>query len=131
MQPNEMRLYTLKIKCKERWKMLNKEELKSFQEESVIASWYNIRSKDLYILNDVDKRKIAKITKGEDTYQEIVNEIAKIAKKDDKERILEKINKHCNKLINIGGYENEKFYKVGFIDGINLIIECIEGKVKC
>lgn len=111
--------------------MLNKEELKSFQEESVIASWYNIRSKDLYILNDVDKRKIAKITKGEDTYQEIVNEIAKIAKKDDKERILEKINKHCNKLINIGGYENEKFYKVGFIDGINLIIECIEGKVKC
>lgn len=111
--------------------MLNKEELKSFEEESVIDSWYNTRAEDLYVLNDVDKRKIAKITKGEDTYQEIVNEISKIAKKDDKERILEKIDKHCNKLINIGGYENEKFYKVGFIDGINLIIECIGGKAKC
>ena len=41
---------------------------------------------------------------------------------------MEKIDKHCNKLINIGGYENEKFYKVGFMDGINLIIECIGGK---
>ena len=51
--------------------------------------------------------------------------------KDDKEKILEKIDKHCNKLVNIGGYENEKFYKVGFIDGINLIIECIGGKLRC
>ena len=108
--------------------MLNKEELKSFQEESVIDYWYNTRSEDLYILNDVDKKKIAEITKGEDTYQIIVDEISKLANKDDKERILEKIDKHCNKLVNIGGYENEKFYKVGFMDGINLIIECIGGK---
>lgn len=108
--------------------MLNKEEIKSFLEESVIDSWYNSRAEDLYILNDVDKKKIAEITKGEDTYQKIANEISKIAKEDDKERILERIDKHCNKLINIGGYENEKFYKVGFMDGINLIIEGIGGK---
>lgn len=111
--------------------MLNKEELKSFQEESLIASQYNNRAEDLYILNDVDKKKIAEITKGEDTYQIIVDEISKLANKDDKEKILEKIDKHCNKLVNIGGYENEKFYKVGFIDGINLIIECIGGKLRC
>ncbi|HJJ05699.1 MAG TPA: hypothetical protein OIM45_07700 [Clostridiaceae bacterium] len=110
--------------------MLNKQELKSFQEESVVDSWYNTRSEDLYILNEVDKKKIIEITKGEDTYQEIVNKISKIAR-DDKEIILEKIDKHCNKLVNIGGYENEKFYKVGFMDGINLIIECIGGKAKC
>ena len=111
--------------------MLNKEELKSFQEESVIDYWYNTRSEDLYILNDVDKKKIAEITKGEDTYQIIVDEISKLANKDDKEEILEKIDKHCNKLVNIGGYENEKFYKVGFMDGINFIIECIGGKLRC
>ena len=110
--------------------MLNKQELKSFQEESVVDSWYNTRSEDLYILNEVDKKKIIEITKGEDTYQEIVNKRSKIAR-DDKEIILEKIDKHCNKLVNIGGYENEKFYKVGFMDGINLIIECIGGKAKC
>ncbi len=108
--------------------MLNNEELKSFQEKSVVDSWYNNRAEDLYILNDVDKKKISEITKGEDTYQKIENEISKIAKENDKERILEKIDKHCNKLVNIGGYENEKFYKVGFMDGINLIIECLEGK---
>ena len=108
--------------------MLKKEELKSFQEESVIDSWYSTRSEDLYILNDIDKKKIAEITKGEDTYQKIANEISKIAKEDDKEIILEKVDKHCNKLINIGGYENEKFYKVGFMDGINLIIECMRGE---
>lgn len=107
--------------------MLNKEELKSFQEESVIDSWYNTRSEDLYILNDVDKKKIAEITKGEDTYQKIENEILKLPKKCDRGKLLEKIDKHCNKLVNIGGYENEKFYKVGFMDGINLIIECIGG----
>ena len=49
--------------------MLNKEELKSFQEESVIDYWYNTRSEDLYILNDVDKKKIAEITKGEELYE--------------------------------------------------------------
>ena len=92
--------------------MLNNEELKSFQEKSVVDSWYNNRAEDLYILNDVDKKKISKITKGEDTYPKIENEISKIAKENDKERILEKIDKHCNKLVNIGGYENEKFYKV-------------------
>lgn len=70
--------------------MLKKEELKSFQEESLIDSWYNNRSEDLYILNDVDKKKISEITKGEDTYQKIENEISKIAKENDKERILEK-----------------------------------------
>jgi hypothetical protein len=105
--------------------MLNKEELKSFQEESIIDYWYSNRSEDLYILNDVDKKKIAEITMGEDTYQKIANEISK---EDNKEIILEKVDKHCNKLINIGGYENEKFYKVGFMDGINLIIECMGGK---
>lgn len=71
---------------------------------------------------------MVEITKGEDTYQKITEEISKIAKEDDKKKILEKIDKHCNKLVNIGGYENEKFYKVGFMDGINLIIECIGGK---
>lgn len=111
--------------------MLNREELKSFQEESIIDSWYNTRAEDLYILNDVDKKKISEITKEEDTYQKIEDEISKLAKEEDKEIILEKIDKHCNKLINIGGYENEKFYKVGFMDGINLIIECIGGKVRC
>lgn len=111
--------------------MLNKKELKAFQEESVIDSWYNTRSEDLYILNDIDKKKIVEITKGEDTYQKIASEIFQIAKENDRERILEKIDKHCNKLVNIGGYENEKFYKVGFMDGINLIIECIGGKAKC
>ena len=111
--------------------MLNKEELKSFQEESLIDSWYNNRAENLYILDDVDKKKIEEITKGEDTYQIIADEISKLANKDDKEKILEKIDKHCNKLVNIGGYENEKFYKVGFIDGINLIIECIGGKLRC
>lgn len=105
--------------------MLNKEELKSFQEKSIIDYWYSNRSEDLYILNDVDKKKIAEITMGEDTYQKIANEIPK---EDNKEIILEKVDKHCNKLINIGGYENEKFYKVGFMDGINLIIECMGGK---
>lgn len=109
--------------------MLNKEELKSFQEESIIDSWYSTRAKDIYILNDVDKKKMAEITKGEDTYQKIENEIYKIAKEEDKKKILEKIDKHCNKLINIGGYE--KFYKVGFMDEINLIIECIGGKARC
>lgn len=111
--------------------MLNKEELKSFQEESLIDSWYNNRAENLYILNDVDKKKIAEITKGEDTYQIIVDEISKLDRNNDKESLLEKIDKHCNKLVNIGGYENEKFYKVGFMDGINLIIECIGEKAKC
>lgn len=111
--------------------MLNKEELKSFQEESIIDSWYNTRAEDLYILNDVDKKKTSEITKEEDTYQKIEDEISKLAKEEDKEIILEKIDKHCNKLINIGGYENEKFYKVGFMDGINLIIECIGEKARC
>ena len=111
--------------------MLDKEELKSFQEESLIDSWYNNRAEDLYILNDVDKKKIAEITKGEDTYKIIVDEISKLDRNNDKESLFEKIDKHCNKLVNIGGYENGKFYKVEFVDGIILIIKCIGGKSRC
>ena len=69
--------------------MLNKEELKSFQEESIIDYWYSNRSEDLYILNDVDKKKIAEITMGEDTYQKIANEISK---EDNKEIILDEVS---------------------------------------
>lgn len=110
--------------------MLNKKELSSFQKDSVIEEWFNSRSEELYILNDVDKEKIAQITKGIDTYEEVEKQIRTLPKEYNSEKILDDIEIHCNKLVNIGSYENEKFYKVGFMDGINLIIECIDNNVK-
>ena len=83
--------------------MLNKEELKSFQEESLIDSWYNNRAENLYILNDVDKKKIEEITKGEDTYQIIADEISKLANKDDKDAFT-----ILYKLANVLGFTFEK-----------------------
>lgn len=105
--------------------MLSCEELKSFQKESVIDAWFNARVEDLYTLNEIDKKKLEAMTKKEGRYQDIENEISRLIKENDRKRILKKIDEYYSKLVNIGDYENEKFYKVGFMNGINLIIESI------
>ena len=105
--------------------MLSYEGLKSFQKECVIDAWFNARVEDLYTLNEIDKKKLETMTKKEGRYQDIENEISRLIKENDRKRILKKIDEYYSKLVNIGDYENEKFYKVGFMDGINLIIESI------
>lgn len=45
-----------------------------------------------------------------------------------KQQIEENINTHLETISFIHSYDNEKYYKIGFSDGIQLIVECLGGK---
>ena len=43
-----------------------------------------------------------------------------------KSKVKDSLESYIDKVNVIGSYENEKFYKIGFIDAMNLIFECIK-----
>ena len=45
-----------------------------------------------------------------------------------KSKVRDSIESYIDKVNIIGSYENEKFYKIGFADAMNLILECIKIK---
>ena len=47
-----------------------------------------------------------------------------------KSKVKDSLESYIDKVNVIGSYENEKFYKIGFADAMNLILECINIKWK-
>lgn len=101
------------------------------KEKSIIDLLFESRMESISIKNEEDKKRIFEITRGKDTYEEIKKKIEALSSESDMEEILNSIEEHCNKLSNISGYENEKFYKAGFKDGINIIIDSLGGDREC
>ena len=97
------------------------------EEKSIIDLLFESRMEAISIKNEEDKKRIFEITRGKDTYEEIKKKIEALSSECDKEEILNSIEEHCNKLSNISGYENQKFYKAGFKDGMNIVVESLGG----
>lgn len=97
------------------------------EEKSIIVLLFESRMEAISIKNEKDKKMIFEITRGKDTYEKIKKKIEALLSESDKEEILNSIEEHCNKLSIISGHENEKFYKAGFKDAINIIIESLWG----
>lgn len=97
------------------------------EEKLIIDLLFESRMEAISIKNEEDKKRIFEITRGKDTYEEIKKKIEALLSESDKEEILNSIDEHCNKLSIISGYENQKFYKAGFKDGINIIVESLGG----
>ena len=95
-------------------------------EKGVLNNLFESRESNLYVLTEMDKKQIENLTKDNDTYEKLFNiikELSDDAKKLNKVR--DSLDSYIDRINIAGSYENEKFYKIGFSDAINLILECI------
>ena len=59
----------------------------------------------------------------------LIDKLEEISNDDvSKSKIRDSIESYIDKVNIIGSYENEKFYKIGFADAVNLVLECIKIK---
>lgn len=103
-------------------------EVLSKNSQNMLDVIYKAREDDLGNLTEQDKKNIKKINdKINQKYLEYKNTLDNIPKglKVTKREIIDKFNEYKETLVEREGYFNEKYYKEGLKDGINLISKCI------
>ncbi len=97
--------------------------------ESILNQLFVSKEEKNCALNEYDKKRIKELTKDNDTYQMLLNKLEDLSDDDiSKSKVKDSLESYIDKVNVIGSYENEKFYKIGFADAINLIFECINIK---
>lgn len=98
-------------------------------EQSVLNQLFVSKEENICALNEYDKKRIKELTKDNDTYQMLLDKLEDLSSDDiSKSKVKDSLESYIDKVNVIGSYENEKFYKIGFADAINLIFECINIK---
>ena len=98
-------------------------------EQSVLNQLFVSKEESICALNEYDKKRIKELTKDNDTYQMLLDKLEDLSDDDiSKSKVKDSLESYIDKVNVIGAYENEKFYKIGFSDAINLILECISIK---
>ena len=98
-------------------------------EQSVLNQLFVSKEENICALNEYDKKRIKELTKNNDTYQMLLDKLEDLSDNDiSKSKVRDSLESYIDKVNVIGSYENEKFYKIGFADAINLIFECINIK---
>ena len=98
-------------------------------EQSVLNQLFVSKEENLCALNEYDKKRIKELTKDNDTYQMLLDKLEGLSDDDiSKSKVKDSLESYIDKVNVIGSYENEKFYKIGFADAINLILECVKIK---
>ncbi len=93
--------------------------------KEVLDNLFESRETNLYVLTEEDKKKIENLTKNNDTYEKLFNIIEELSSDTNKlEKVRDSLDSYIDRINIAGSYENEKFYKIGFLDAINLILEC-------
>lgn len=93
---------------------------------SVLTTLFESREENLYSLTEKDKEKIKNLTKNNDSYEKLFGILEDLSNTPQNlEKIRNSLDSYIDKINIIGAYENEKFYKIGFSDAVNLILECV------
>ena len=104
-------------------------ELLDYIDNSVINSLYKERESELYQITLEEKEKIKKLTEDYPVDQEKLIIIIKNLPPsfyNIRESILKSLGEYLERESVINAYDNERFYKAGFFDAINLILEAIK-----
>lgn len=95
-------------------------------EKGVLNNLFESREANLYVLTEKDKKQIENLTKDNDTYEKLFNIIEELSSDTNKlEKVRDSLDSYIDRINIAGSYENEKFYKIGFSDAINLLLECV------
>lgn len=96
-------------------------------ESNILNDLFVSREENICALTEIDKKRIKELTKNNDTYQMLLDKLDELSNDDiAKAKVKDSLESYIDKVNIISSYENEKFYKIGFADGINLLINCIE-----
>lgn len=96
-------------------------------EPSVLNQLFVSKEENICALTEYDKKRIKELTKDNDTYQMLLDKLEELSNDDiSKSKVKDSLESYIDKLNVIGSYENEKFYKIGFTDAMNLVFECIK-----
>lgn len=94
--------------------------------ESVLTALFESREENLYSLNEKDKEKIKNLTKNNDSYEKLFGILEDLLNSPNGiEKVRNSLDSYIDKINIISAYENERFYKIGFSDAVNLILECV------
>lgn len=99
-------------------------------EQSILNQLFVSKEENICAFNEYDKRRIKELTKDNDTYQMLLDKLEDLSDDDiSKSKVKDSLESYIDKVNVIGSYENEKFYKIGFTDAINLVFECIKREI--
>lgn len=99
-------------------------------EQSILNQLFVSKGENICAFNEYDKRRIKELTKDNDTYQMLLDKLEDLSDDDiSKSKVKDSLESYIDKVNVIGSYENEKFYKIGFADAINLVFECIKREI--
>lgn len=99
-------------------------------EKSVLNQLFVSKEENICAITENDKKRIKELTKDNDTYQMLLDKLEDLS--DDaisKSKVKDSLESYIDKVNVIGAYENEKFYKIGFADAMNLVFECIKREI--
>ena len=99
-------------------------------EQSILNQLFVSKEENICAFNEYDKRRIKELTKDNDTYQMLLDKLEDLSDDDiSKSKVKDSLESYIDKVNVIGSYENEKFYKIGFADAMNLVFECIKREI--
>lgn len=99
-------------------------------EQSILNQLFVSKEENICALNEYDKKRIKELTKDNDTYQMLLDKLEDLSNDDIlKSKVKDSLESYIDKVNVIGSYENEKFYKIGFADAMNLVFECIKREI--
>lgn len=106
--------------------MITIKDIEDLITDDKLDSFFSKRNEELNIMTDKEKQRRKKlIGEKEVTFNDVLAAIKNIPPQfnSTRENIEEKINIYKNQLFTEQSYDNERFYKVGFYDAINFILE--------
>ena len=109
--------------------MNKKVEITDFIDNSLLDTIYREREDSLYQHTEIDNKNIKEITKNLPiTYEELLVAIKNLPPhfNSTREFILERLEGYMERQNSLIAYDNEKFYKNGFCDGVQIILEALK-----
>ena len=111
--------------------MLKIKDIEKYIDDSLLESIFREREDELYVeLKNEDEDIIEIKQKYDVDYEKLINKIKNLPPhfNNTREEIIKSLDKYIMRENLIRAYDNEKFYKAGFCDGIRIIIEKIKNK---
>ena len=111
--------------------MNKKVEITDFIDNSLLDTIYREREDSLYQHTEIDNKNIKEITKNLPiTYEELLVAIKNLPPhfNSTREFILERLEGYMERQNSLIAYDNEKFYKNEFCDGVQLMLEILKEK---
>ena len=99
--------------------------------KNIVQELYEKREDTIYSRTLDEKEEIKELLeKNVNDYESILKAIDNIpnAFVETRKMIRENVDNKIESMNKISGYDNEKFYKIGFYDAVNLIIESLANK---